>query len=345
VLKCLEDTLGGFSIHDFDLSFGISAGAIITALIANRVALVELIHQMDPLNRDGFDLELHLRHLTFRDLPRRALAVVDHLRDYRERVERGEEQLSITAALSQLAALAGPFFRGDTKQRQLHDILSRPGRTDDFRDLPRELYIGATDQDSREHVLFGAEPFRHVPISLAVQASAAIHPFLASVAIDGRRYTDGFVTRTTNIAAAVERGANLVVIVDPFLPLIAEVPGFNDRHSLFWVLVQDYKTVSFTRYERVSTALLETHPGVTCIAFLPSNRMRRLLASSPISTSNFDAIVTQAYASTYRRVSRIAARLGPALAEHGIDLTLEKAARRVALLDALPVPRASALCT
>ncbi|MCA9678353.1 MAG: patatin-like phospholipase family protein [Myxococcales bacterium] len=343
VLKCLEDTLGGFSVHDFDMYFGISAGAIVTSLVANGVSLDQLIHDLDPRRPGGHDLEFRLRDLTLGDLPRRAMAVVEHLAEYRARVKSGEEKLSLTAALSQFAALSGPFFHGDAKRREMVAWLTEQGHVDDFRRLRRELYIGATDQDSREHVLFGAEPFRHVPISQAVQASAAIHPFLAPVTIDGRRYTDGFVTRTTNIAAALDRGANLVVILDPFLPYIADKAGFNDRHSLFWVLVQDYKTVAYTRYDKVSSALLETHPSVACLAFLPSNRMRRLLASSPISTGNYDAIISQAYASTYRRLARMAYRFGPVLAEHGIELTLDRAARRVRLLDAMPSPRAAAL--
>jgi len=344
VMKCLEDTLGGFSVHDFDMYFGISAGAIVTSQLANKISLDELLAEVNPDNPNGFPLELRLRDLTIADLPRRAVAVVQQLRDYLERVRFGEEQLALTPLLSQLSALAGPFFRTHTKTRHLAERFRELGRTDDFRDLACELYIGATDQDSREHVLFGAEPWRHIPISKAVQASAAIHPFMASVEIEGRRYTDGFVTRTTNIATAVDRGANLVVIVDPFLPYIAERPGFNDRHSLFWVLVQDYKTVAYTRYENVSRTLAETHPHVTIVSFLPSNRMRYMLASNPISTANFDAIVTQAYASTYRRLERMAYRFGPALAEHGIELVLDRAAKRVQMVDAMPAPAAAALC-
>lgn len=344
VLRCLEDAFGGFSVHDFDMYFGISAGAIVTSLVANRVELDRCLRELDPTNRGGFDLDLGLRDLALRDLPSRVCSVGRHLLDYRERIRHREERLTVTGALSQLAALFGPFFAPDDKRRRLAEIFAEPGRTDDFRRLDRRLYIGATDQDRREHVLFGEPGVDHVPISRAVLASAAIHPFLSSVTIDGRRYTDGFVTRTTNIVSAVERGANLVVLIDPFLPLVAEEAGFNHRHSLLWVLVQDYKTVAYTRYEQAARALHETHPAVTVVKFLPSNRMRRLLATNPIATANFDPIVTQAYASTYRRLERMAYRLGPALAEHGIELTLETAARKVHLLDASPAPRAELLC-
>ncbi|MBZ0234393.1 MAG: patatin-like phospholipase family protein [Deltaproteobacteria bacterium] len=344
VLRCLEDAFRGFSVHDFDLYFGISAGAIVSSLVANRVELDRCLREIDPDNREGVDLELGLRNLALRDMPARVCSVGRHLRDYRARVSRGEERLSLTGALSQLAALFGPFFSVEDKTRRLADIFAEPGRTDDFRRLGKQLYVGATDQDRREHVLFGEPGVDHVPISRAVQASAAIHPFLTSVTIDGRRYTDGFVTRTTNIITAVERGANLIVLIDPFLPLITDEPGFNHRHSLLWVLVQDYKTVAFTRYEHAAAAMHALHPEVTMVSFLPSNRMRRLLATNPISTANFDPIVTQAYASTYRRLERMAFRFGPLLAEHGIELTLETAARKVQLIDASPSPRAELLC-
>jgi predicted acylesterase/phospholipase RssA len=344
VLRCLEDAFRGFSVHDFDLYFGISAGAIVSSLVANRVALDRCLREIDPDNRDGVDLELGLRNLNMRDLPARLCAVGRHLKDYRARVNAGEERLSVTGALSQLAAMFGPFFSVEDKARRMVDIFEEPGRTDDFRRLGHKLFIGATDQDRRAHVLFGEPGVDHVPISRAVLASAAIHPFLTSVTIDGRRYTDGFVTRTTNIVTAVERGANLVVLIDPFLPLISDEAGFNHRHSLLWVLVQDYKTVADTRSEHAAAAVHALHPAVTMVSFLPSNRMRRLLATNPISTANFDPIVTQAYASTYRRLERMAYRFGPALAEHGIELTLETAARKVQLIDASPAPRAELLC-
>ncbi len=48
-----------------------------------------------------------------------------------------------------------------------------PSHGNDFRTLPSRLFIGATDQDRREHVLFGGEGFDDVPISRAVQASCA----------------------------------------------------------------------------------------------------------------------------------------------------------------------------
>ncbi len=343
VLKCLHDALANFDIRDFDMYFGISAGAIVTALIANGFSIDELIDNFSERSGPDFDVEVRLRHLTVGDLPTRAVAAAKHVKSYLGRVLERQERFNVASMASQLAALAGPFFSGHRFERHLAEILARPGHTNEFSKLKRKLYIGATDQDLREHVLFGDPGQEHVPISKAVQASSAIHPFFRSVEIDGRYYTDGFVTRTSNVIAAVEKGANLVFVIDPFLPLISETPGFNFAHSAAWVVVQDYKTVAYTRFEQVSEAFLRQNPQVTSFAFLPSNRMRRLMSSNPVSTANFDAIVTQAYRSTYRRLRQIEYKIGPQLEEHGMQLDLEPVSRTIAALDALIWPRAHVL--
>ena len=54
----------------------------------------------------------------------------------------------------------------------------------DFTALKRKLYIGATDQDTVEHVIFGSPGWEHVPIHKAVRASAALTPFYAPQRIE-----------------------------------------------------------------------------------------------------------------------------------------------------------------
>src|SRR5258706_12344797 len=62
---------------------------------------------------------------------------------------------------------------------------TRPGRTNDFRNLSRRLYLVATDLDSGESVSFGRPGRDHVPISKAVQASSALPGLFPPVEIDG----------------------------------------------------------------------------------------------------------------------------------------------------------------
>lgn len=347
VLKCLEDSLGGLGAGDFDMYFGISAGAVVSALLANQMQVDELISRFSGDHGDrehDLEIELGLRHLDWRGIPGRLESAVAHLRSYVSRVRAGKERFTLTNLGWQLAALVGPLFDASEIERRFARYFGQPGRSNDFRRLPGgRLYIGATDQDAREHVLFGDEGLDHVPISKAVQASSAIHPFFRSVEIEGRYYTDGFVTRTSNLHAAIDRGANLVFVIDPFLPLVTAEAGEAARHGLFWGVLQDYKTVAYTRFERVSDAILRQNPHVTCFTFVPSNRMRRLMGTNPMAGSYFDAIVVEAYRSTYRRFRRLQHIIGPRLAEHGITLDLSVAAQTVARLERRGRPTAAML--
>jgi len=344
VLKCLEDSLVGLGAGDFDMYFGISAGAVVSALLANQMQVDELIARFGGDNEHDLEIELGLRHLDWRGIPGRLESAVAHLRSYIGRVRAGKERFTLTNLGWQLAALVGPLFDASEIERRFARYFGQPGRSNDFRRLPGgRLYIGATDQDAREHVLFGDEGLDHVSISKAVQASSAIHPFFRSVEIEGRYYTDGFVTRTSNLNAAIDRGANLVFVIDPFLPLVTSEAGEAARHGLFWGVLQDYKTVAYTRFERVSDAILRQNPQVTCFTFVPSNRMRRLMGTNPMAGSYFDAIVVEAYRSTYRRFRRLEHIIGPRLAEHGIELDLSVAARTVARLERRGRPTAAML--
>lgn len=343
VLKCLQDAFVDFDLRDFDSYFGISAGSIVTTLLANQLSVDELIDRFGAGRSSEIDVELTLRHLNVRDLPMRLRATTAQLISYARQVAVGNERLRAAQLLWQLATMLGPIFRGDAIERRYARFLGQGGRTNDFRELPCELYVGATDQDARKHVLFGDADHRDVPISKAVQASTAIHPFLSSVEIGGRRYTDGFVTRTSNLTAAIRGGANLIFVIDPFLPMVSEAPGATARNGLLWGVLQDYKTVAYTRFEQVSDTLLRQNPHVTCFTFVPSNRMRRLMARNPMSTADFDAVVVEAYRSTFRRLRRLESKLGPRLQEHGISIDLVPVAATVERLRAQRLPSARAL--
>ncbi len=211
--------------------------------------------------------------------------------------------------------------------------MNKSGQTNDFRELGPELYIGATDQDRREAVLFGDVGFDDVSISRAVQASAAMHPFFPSVEIGGRFYTDGIVTRTSNLRAAIDYGADLVFVIDPFVPLISEEPGFNRSHGNMWVVEQDYKTMSYTRFSQARKELQRTNPDVNTYNFVPSNRMRRLMGKhNPFISRNFHPIVCEAYRGTYRRLKQLEYKMRGELASHNINLDLGPVEEKVAML-------------
>lgn len=344
VLKCLHDA-SDLDVGSFDMYFGISAGALVTAGLATGFSIDELIAKYGGLDRGWpYRLRLEWRHLNLAAVPQRLVLAQQALLQYVSRLVRHEDELSVAAILGIYGNLLGPIFDNRPLEEGVRRLLSIEGRTNDFRELPRRLYIGATDQDRREHVLFGDVGWDDVPISKAIQASTAMHPFFPSVEIKGRYFTDGIVTRTSNLRAAIDKGADLVIVVDPFVPLISDRPGTNARMGNMWIMEQDYKTMSFTRYEQARNEILRRSSKVSIYTFVPSNRMRHLMSNqNPFVARNFHAIVCQAYSSTYRRLRVLEYKLAGEMASHGLSFDLAPVAAKVAKISAARKPDAALL--
>ena len=79
----------------------------------------------------------------------------------------------------------------------------------------RELYLAATDLDTCERIVLGAEGWDDIPISSAVRASTALPMIYAPYRVRERELVDGGIVSTTNLDIAVEAGAKFIIIVDP----------------------------------------------------------------------------------------------------------------------------------
>lgn len=343
-LKCLDDSLGGSSpyvVNGFDMYFGISAGAVVTSLLANGYSADEImaaIAGVDGGRVPPLDLGLvRLSHLNLPDYGRRAVALAG--RSARSMIDaaRGRTRPTLEGAFLDLTAAVGAPFRSDRYERTLREILTRPGATNDFRELRRELYVGASNQDSRRHVLFGAER-PDTAISRAVQASLSINPAFSAVEIDGAFYEDGAVTRTSNFTEAIKRGANFIVVLDPFVPYVSKRPGFANRRGMLFNVDQDIRSLSFTRFENARNWALRRYPEVRAYTFLPHNRLRRLLSANPMDHRPYMAIFRASYIGTLRRLRQIRHRLVGDLAKHGMTLDTGVAERIAARLEASDPP-------
>ena len=330
VLKCLNDACSGVDVRDVELFFGNSSGAVVASFLANGVSVDELIRNVGDLDRTWpYKLEVRWRDLNVGEVPRRLSFLHRNVREQLQQAIRGKRDFSIASLIGNYGVLFGPMLDNVDIERMLRHEFTRPMRSNDFRKLRGKLFIGATDQDRRQHVIFGDQGYEDVPVSVAVQASTATHPYFPSVQIHGRYYTDGVVTRTSNISGAIGKGATLIFAIDPFVPLISEEPGYNARQGNLWLVQQDFKTVAYTRFEQVSEEILRQHPEVSCYTFVPSNRMRELMTHSPVASRDFHQIVNEAYASTYRRFLQVEYKLGRELETFGIALDLKPVALKV----------------
>ncbi len=174
-------------------------------------------------------------------------------------------------------------------------------------------------------MLFGSEGHDHIPISFAVQASLSVNPAFSAVQIDGRFYEDGAVTRTSDFVEAIERGADLVLVIDPFLPYVSRQVGANNRRGILYNIDQDIRSMSYTRFENTRNWVLRQSPEVSSYTFLPGNRVRRILSVNPMDHRPFLAVWQGAYLSTFQRIERLSHRMRGDLAVHGIALSLDRA--------------------
>ncbi|MFO0751251.1 MAG: patatin-like phospholipase family protein [Myxococcota bacterium] len=341
-LKCLDDCLGAGGVNAFDMYFGISAGAVVSSPIAVGYSVDEYLAAIagHPGGRIApFDLCLfRLGHVDAQSFVRRvalaartsAAAVWSALTGRRA---KADDEL-----VFDYADLVAAPFRADRFERLLRDVLTAPGATNDFRRLPRPVFIGATDQDARAHVLFGDEEHRDVPVSKAIQASLSINPAFGATLIDGRYYEDGAVTRTSNFVEAIRRGATLILVVDPFVPYVAREPGFANRRGMLYNIDQDVRTISYTRYETTRNWVLRQHPEVSSYTFVPANRLRRLMSINPMDHRPYLEIWRGAYLSTWNRLRALEHRLAGDMAAHGMPFDLARANAVAAQLDRVSRP-------
>lgn len=322
-LKCLDDCLSK-GVHGFDMYFGISAGAVVSSMIACGYAPEEFMAaiagveggRMAPLSLSL----LRLGHLNTSDILRRLGVGARKVAAAANDALRRRRAPSLDAAFLSGTALVGAPFRSDDYEQMLRTILTAPHATNDFRALPRKLFIGTSNQDTRRHQLFGPGECEHVPVSRAVQASLSLNPAFAAVEIEGQYFEDGAVTRTSNFMEAIRRGANVVLVLDPFVPYESSEAGFSNRAGMLFNLDQDVRSLSFTRYENTRNCILRRYPEVSAYTFLPDNPLRKLLSVNPMDHRPYLEIWRRGYIATLNHLREIGHRLSGDLASSGIGL-------------------------
>jgi NTE family protein len=329
VLKCIDDCLLDASVNDFDMMFGISAGAVVTSLLSVGYTVDEAMASFAGVPGGRMpEVTLSLLRLSHLNLEGMGWRLASAMRSGVHAlwdVLRGRGRESAESLFLEYTSLVGPPFHSAEFEVMLRNLFDAAGSDNDFRSLPLELYIGASDQDARRHVLFGADRHDTIPVSKAVQASLSVNPAFSAVQIDGRFYEDGAITRTSDFADAVERGATLVFTLDPFVPYVSERPGVAHRRGVLYNIDQDIRTMSFTRFERQRNSVLRKNPGVSSYTILPSNTLRQLLSMNPMDHRPYLRIWRGAYLSSLRRIHQLCHRLQGDLAEHGMTIDTSRA--------------------
>ena len=313
VLRALQSFLSDRSVVDFDMFCGISAGAILGSLLANGIGPGEVLrslegrgHRVEPIGKwDLFEPNVMEMGSRF-------------VRLFGELVRGGSGPRGAMSSLAR--AVPNAAFSGRRLGAWLERQLSRPGMSDRFDDLRRPLFVGATDQDTARAVLFGDEAHRHVPVHLAVQASCALVPFYPPVEVDGRWYVDGAFSRTTNMRVAAQRGATLVILIDPLVPARGREPGDVRRRGGVYGTTQGLKALINGRFDKANRAIAEMYPNVAFHLFRPEADEMRILGGSPMKYFYRPEVEEVAFEATCRKLQGLLPTLGQDFLLHGVTM-------------------------
>jgi predicted acylesterase/phospholipase RssA len=341
-LRALDLLAANRTINQFDVYVGTSAGAFVASLCANGITPEEMMrvvtHQGPQTFRDidlGDLLRLNLPELarTGVRLPLRMASLVRQLLP-----QLGQVSL-IDILLGLAEVLPSGAYTGEGIERYLRRVLEEDGRHDDFRALEHELYLVATDLDSCERIVFGADGFDDVPISTAVRASGALPMVYAPVRVGDRELIDGGIVSTTNLDIAVEAGADLVIVINPMVPFVndrsEDAPGRNGRPArrisdmgFSKIGYQAFKLLGHRRLHELASMWEERYPGVDIVLIEPEPTDALMFETSIMSFSSRIEIARHGFQSVtyhlldeYERYSEIWAR-------HGIEIS-ERRVRRV----------------
>jgi predicted acylesterase/phospholipase RssA len=354
-LVALSEALGGLDFNDLDIYVGVSSGGFIAAGLANGLTPEQMCRMFIESRADDLPFEpaILLKPALNEYLKRAASVpplVLSSLWDY---ITNPLTQNLFESLQRVSRAIPTGVFDGAGINEFLTRIFSAPGRTNDFRELQRKLFLVATDLDSGESIEFGAPGYDHVPIATAVQASAALPGLFPPVDIDGRYYVDGALIKTLHASVALRQGANLVLCINPLVPFdsqLAAQHGHPKRHKLVEgglpvVLSQTFRAIIYSRMQAGMGKYATEFKGADVVLFEPNRDDADMFFTNVFSYASRRRLSEHAYQKTRAELWRRRDELGPILARHGMRLRLDvlRDTERRLLKSAMPARRQASL--
>ncbi|MBP3985090.1 patatin-like phospholipase family protein [Pseudoxanthomonas helianthi] len=330
-LRALDEALDGLDLTRMDCYVGVSSGAFLAAGLANRIGTAEMCRTFITGTSDDivFQPETFLRP-NFGEAMRRATALP---RLYFEWLQSLATQPHKALSWSNLMRRFGglvptAMFDNRGMERFLRDIFTRRGRSNDFRTLDADLFVVAVDLDSGEAVRFGEKGWDGVPISQAVQASAALPGLYPPVEINGRHFLDGALRRTMHASVVLERDIDLLLGINPLVPFDAtRAPAQGEGDSLGLadgglpaVLSQTLRTLLQSRMQIGMEKYPRQYPNIDQLVFEPNSDDSELFFTNLFSFASRHRVCQLAYRNTLADLRRRADVLRPMLEAHGIGL-------------------------
>lgn len=333
-LCALEEALTGIDFADCHGYIGVSAGGIIAACLANGMrprALCAAFIENVGATGDIFQPSV-LTRPAWGEFAKRFAFLPGLIASAMLRY--AFTRRSLASAVEGLGrALPTGLLSNHPIEAHLRNQFTAPGRSNSFRDLKRKLILVATDLDSGESAPFGQPGLDHVPISKAVQASAALPGLFPPVVIDGRCYVDGALKKTLHASVLLDEGLDLLICLNPLVPFDAtaatrhrvmasgteRIPRLVDG-GLPVVLSQTFRTLIHSRLELGMKGYERSHPNTTILLFEPDRRDPEMFLANTFSYSQRRVLAEHAYQRTRQMLRSRRGSLGRQLARHGVQI-------------------------
>lgn len=297
-------------VNQFDIFVGTSAGAVIAALVANgltpRYIFDGVTHDDAALNftrKNIYDLRWSEVFRAFAPLIKRFPSLL--LYGWKNR-----KQASFMDLLSILQEfIPAGVFSLNNLDKYMAGLFYPQGRTNDFRNLKKELYIPATDLDTGERWVFGEAENSDVPISTAVAASAAIPLFFRPYKIKENYFIDGSTGKVAHVDIAIKHGARLIIIINPTVPITNDkdricLPTFDGQcgslveKGMGFISDQARRIETKTRFELGFERFKNEHTQIDYLIIQPKMSDGILFLHGVMDFASRKAILDYGYRST-----------------------------------------------
>ncbi|MEG2156092.1 MAG: patatin-like phospholipase family protein [Burkholderiaceae bacterium] len=338
-LAALTEALAGINFNEADVYVGVSAGGFIAAGLANGITP----HQFSRLFIEGdhsvdhFDPTMLLRP-ALGEYARRIASLPPLMAGAAlEWLVGGRGLMSSFERLGR--AIPTGLFSGAEVDRYLSRVFDQPGRTNDFHKLAHKLYLVATNLDTGASVTFGAPGHTAVPISRAVQATAALPGLFPPVEIHGSHYVDGALRKTLHASVALAEDLDLLICLNPLVPYDASPEAHGHRaHAqgmrqlvdggLPVVLAQTFRSIIHSRLGAGMERYRSAYPHTDILLLEPSRADAAMFFTNLFSYSNRRRLCEHAYQKTRHDLWVRRHELAPLLHRHGIELMADILADR-----------------
>lgn len=326
----LDEALDGISFSDLDIYVGVSAGAFLTACLANHIApetlskaFISRAETVFPITPKTFFTP------AFKEYQKRLFKIPGLLAESVLEYILKPFDISLAGSLFRLtSAIPVGLFDNESIRDYLANNFKMEGRTDDFRKLDTTLRIVATNLESGEVVRFGEPHDDTIPISKAVQASTALPILYMPVEIDDEYYIDGVARRTVHASVALNEGADLVFCLNPIVPIDAkqlkEVDEIIDKslieQGLPSVLSQTFRMMIHSRMVTGFRNYEFAYPDADLIVIEPKPTDYKMFYTNIFSFSNRKEVCEYAYQATRTNLLEQAEKITPKLEKYGITL-------------------------